>query len=101
MALKYTHNNCIDFDESMSRLDSQKKTYYQELITTNVNNIVISNFAFLASENSILAELGSLAEDNLENDPVTSIEKIGQFGEFLARQIAQKNRFLASAGGSC
>ena len=92
MALNSTHNNCINFDELMSELSSQEKTYYQELITTNVNSTVISNFAFLASENSILAELGFLAEDNLENDPVTSIEKIGQFGEFLARQIAQKNR---------
>ena len=92
MALKSTHNNCIDFDELMSELSSQKKTYDQELKTTNVNGIFISNFAFLASKNSILAELGFLAEDNLEKDPVTSIEKIGQFGEFLARQIAKKNR---------
>ena len=92
MALKSTHNNCINFDELISELSSQEKTYHQELITTNVNGTVISNFAFLASENSILAELGFRAEDNLETDPVTSIEKIGQFGEFLARQIAQKNR---------
>lgn len=45
----------------------------QEL-TTNVHSTIVSNFAFLESENLQLAKLGFLAEEYLETDPITKCD---------------------------
>lgn len=49
-----------------------------------------SNFAFLASVDDVLSRLGALAERYFEDDPATSLIKIRQFGEVLARNTAAR-----------
>ncbi|WP_181280552.1 hypothetical protein [Aphanothece hegewaldii] len=47
---------------------------------------VSSNFAFL--EDSQLVKLATLAEHYFQNDPITCLMKLRQFGEVLAQLVA-------------
>lgn len=47
----------------------------------------MSNFGFLASKWPVLAELGDLAEKNLQIDPNTSLIKLRMFTESLAKYL--------------
>ncbi|NJO30157.1 MAG: hypothetical protein HC874_23470, partial [Richelia sp. SL_2_1] len=46
------------------------------------------NFGFLASHDSQLARLGTLAERYFADDPNTCLIKLRQFGELLAQLVA-------------
>ena len=48
-----------------------------------------SIFRFLETDDGVLARLGSGAEKNLVTDPNTSLLKTRQFGELVARLVAQ------------
>src|SRR5687768_2023613 len=46
------------------------------------------NFVFLQNANQQLADLGTLAEKYVAEDPCTSLIKMRLFGELLAKQVA-------------
>lgn len=46
-----------------------------------------SNFLFLEEEFALLCNLGRAAEYNLYQDPATSLFKLRQYGEYMAKQI--------------
>src|SRR5690606_30965642 len=58
--------------------------------TENINpieNMARSNFQFLEEEDALLYNLAQAAEYNLYQDPATSLFKLRQYGEYMAKQI--------------
>src|SRR5690606_28047921 len=58
--------------------------------TENINpvdNMARSNFQFLEEEYALLYNLAQAAEYNLYQDPATSLFKLRQYGEYMAKQI--------------
>jgi type I restriction enzyme, R subunit len=51
-------------------------------------SVMPTNFAFLEAHSPQLVRLGTLAEQYFKNDPNTSLIKLRQFGELLARMVA-------------
>jgi type I restriction enzyme R subunit len=49
------------------------------------------NFGFLVAKLPALASIGALAERNFGDDPNTTLVKLRQFGEVLARLVAARN----------
>lgn len=49
--------------------------------------MAISNFQFLEQEYPLLFNLAQAAEYNLYQDPATSLFKLRQYGEYMAKQI--------------
>jgi type I restriction enzyme R subunit len=47
-----------------------------------------TNFQFLSVHDALLVSLGALAERYFTEDPITSVMKLRQFGEQLARRVA-------------
>jgi len=47
-----------------------------------------NNFAFLAAHDQRLADLAALAERYFADDPATTLFKLRQFGELLAKLLA-------------
>lgn len=54
------------------------------------------NFAFLAGNNPQLARLGSLAERYFHDDPPTSLVKLRQFAELVAKDVAARQALLTT-----
>lgn len=55
-----------------------------------------SNFAFLDSHDSLLARLGFMAERLYAEDPVTTLFKLRQFAEVMAKRVASRYGALSS-----
>jgi type I restriction enzyme R subunit len=58
------------------------------------------NFSFLSAYDLQLVRLPTLAERYFDDDPSTSLIKLRQFGELLARQTAARYRLLVNPGES-
>lgn len=54
------------------------------------------NFAFLAGNSPQLARLGSLAERYFHDDPPTSLVKLRQFAELVAKDVAARQALLTT-----
>ena len=54
----------------------------------SIKQTTTSNFSHLSAFDDQLAKLGVLAEQYWAEDPVTSLIKMRQFGELLAKHIA-------------
>jgi type I restriction enzyme R subunit len=57
---------------------------------------VTSNFAFLAAQDERLARLGALAERYFFDDAPSTLIKLRQLGEFLAKDVAARHGLLPS-----
>ena len=55
-----------------------------------------ANFAFLAAHDQCLADLAALAERYFADDPATTLFKLRQFGELLAKLLAARTARLES-----
>src|SRR4051794_17771747 len=55
---------------------------------TAVSADTLSNFAFLSKRSTQLARLGELAERAFYFDPITTLVKLRQFAETLAKRVA-------------
>src|ERR1700730_6728640 len=55
-----------------------------------------SNFGFLASQDKRLARLGALAERYFFNDAPSTLIKLRQLGEFIAKEVAARHGLLPS-----
>ena len=55
-----------------------------------------TNFAFLAAHDQRLADLAALAESYFADDPATTLFKLRQFGELLAKLLAARTARLES-----
>lgn len=49
-----------------------------------------TNFDFLKKQNPLFYKLGSIAEQNFENDPNTTLIKLRQLGEAIAHDVAAR-----------